>query len=327
MANQQNSGKITIANIVSVVGVVLLLVFTFMGYSYMSGGELGWDILISIGITGFTVLLLWFLIKAKGAENNLTKWKKAEYATLVVYIIFALTTSIFGGIMHFFVVNDNKEEIKEYATIDLNKIDSLFNEYKEFESEAISITGTGLRNATGKGQVCDDGLNSFMETNHIAHNRESASNFETIQRNNLVGVGFETYYNSFLQQRSEIQNAVNSWSIMLIPSKANLIGKIAESAEKELTNLSKNAKLPTISYSSVVRKYTMGDNQQKEFKIEGGIESFQFRNAIKEADGFSITALLIVLLIHTLILFNYIVAYRTSTIGLANVEEDGGRIL
>lgn len=327
MANQQNSGKITIANIVSVVGVVLLLVFTFMGYSYMSGGELGWDILISIGITGFTVFLLWFLIKAKGAENNLPKWKKAEYATLVVYIIFALTTSVFGGIMHFFVVNDNKEDIKKYATLDLNKIDSLFNEYKEFESEAISITGTGLRNATGNGQVCDERLNSFMDENHIAHNRESASNFETIQRNNLVGAGFESYYNSFLQQRSEIQNAVNSWSIMLIPSKANLIGKIAESAEKELTNHSKNAKLPTISYSSVVRKYTMGDNQQKEFKIEGGIESFQFRNAIKEADGFSVTALLIVLLIHTLILFNYIVAYRTSTIGLANVEEDGGRVL
>jgi hypothetical protein len=328
MANKQSSGRITIANIIAIVGIVLLLVFSFIGHSYMSGGELGWDIVISVAITAFTALLLWFLIKAKGAENQLDKWRKIEYATLAAYILFAIPASLFGGIMHFFVVNDNKESIKMYAKADLTKIDNMFNEYKDFESEAISRTGTGLRNATGRGQICDATLNKFMEENRIEHTRESANNFETIQRNAFVGAGFEAFYNTFRQQENEIENAVNSWSIIQIPMKAKLISDLAESAQKELNKLSSNAKLPVITYDSGSRSYTLGESQSKNFEVEGSIESFQFKKALQNASGFSITAILVVLLIHILILFNYIVAYRTSTLGISKRgEEDGGRIL
>lgn len=326
MANKKSSEKITIANVIAVVGIVLLLVFSFIGHSYMSGGELGWDIVISVAITAFTAFLLWFLIKAKGAENQLDKWRKIEYATLAVYILFAIPASLFGGIMHFFVVNDNKESIKLYAKEDLAKIDKMFNEYKEFESEAISRTGTGLRNATGQGQICDAALNKFMEENRIEHTRESANNYELIQRNTLVGNGFDTFYETFRQKRNEIESAVNSWSIIQIPMKAKLISDLAESAQKELNKLSNNAKLPVIKDISGI--YTITRYQTSNFEVEGTIDSFQFKKALQNASGFSITAILVVLLIHILILFNYIVAYRTSTLGISkHGEEDGGRIL
>ena len=105
MEKKQDSSRITIANIVAMVGIVLLLVFSFIGHSYLSGGELGWDVMISVGITAFTAFLLWFLIKAKGAENQLDKWKIIEYVTLGVYILFAIPASLLGGVMHFFVIN------------------------------------------------------------------------------------------------------------------------------------------------------------------------------------------------------------------------------
>lgn len=328
MAKKQEKGRITIANIIAIVGLVLLLVFSFIGHSYLSGGELGWDIAISVGITAFTGFLLWFLIKAKGAENQLDKWKIIEYSTLVVYIVFAIPASLGGGIMHFFVVNDNKEDIKSYANEDLTKIDNMFNEYTEFESEAISRTGTGLRNATGLGHVCDASLNQFMDENRIEHTRESANNFEIIQRNSLLGSGFNTLYNEFKQQKKEIENAVNSWSIIQIPTKAKLINDLAESAQKELNELSNNAKLPVITYDTRSRSYTLGENQTKSFEVEGSVNSFKFKKALQNVDGFSLTAVLVVLLIHFLILFNYIVAYRTSTLGISkHGEEDGGRIL
>ena len=76
MATQQKSGNITIANIVSIVGAVLLMLFTFMGHSYKSGGELGWDIMISIGITGFTVFLLY--ISEIHNESHYPKIKVSE---------------------------------------------------------------------------------------------------------------------------------------------------------------------------------------------------------------------------------------------------------
>lgn len=103
---------------------------------------------------------------------------------------------------------------------------------------------------------------------------------------------------------------------------------MAESAQKELNELSNNAKLPVITYDSRSRSYTLGENQTKSFDVEGSVNSFKFKKALQNVDGFSLTAVLVVLLIHILILFNYIVAYRTSTLGISKRgEEDGGRIL
>lgn len=327
MVTKQKTERLTIANIVAIVGVVLLGVFSFLGRSYMSGGELSWDIVMSVAITAFTVFLLWFLIKAKGAENYLDNWKKAEFAALGIYIVFAIPVSLWGGIMHFFVVNDQKDSIKEYAKADLQKIDELFAEYKNFESVALSVTSTGLQNATGPGQVWDESLNKFMEQNNISHSRESAENFETIQ-DNLINSGFETIHNSFKAERNEIESVVNSWSVMQIPFKAKRIDELAESFGKKLSDLSHKAKLPVIIYGSDGKYKIDDDNQCRSFSVRGGLDSFEFKEHIKNASGFSATALLVVLLIHLLILFNYIVAYRTSTIAVGKgFEEDGGRIL
>jgi len=323
MAKGQKSDRITIANIMAVVGIVLLLVFSYIGHSYMSGGELGWDIVISVAITAFTAFLLWFLIKAKGAENHLKKWKIVEYVTLAVYILFAIPASLFGGIMHFFVVNAEKEEIKMYAEQDLALVDEIFEDYNLFESEAISTTGTGLANATRGGEICDEKLNQFFNENSIQHTSESVKNYEDIQRRKLLGTGFDNFYDEYLDQRNEIQNAVNGWSIIQIPMKAKQISDLAKTVQEELNELSQSADLPLISKDTSSGKYTVGENQTKNFEIEGGIESFKFKKAIQEANGFSVTAILVVLLIHFLILLNYFVAYRTSTLELTN-EEDGG---
>lgn len=326
MANKQKSSNVTIANVVSIVGVVLLLLFTFMGHSYMSGGELGWDILISVGIAGVTALLLWFMIKAKGAENNLTKWKRVEFITLFVYIAFALTTSIFGGVMHFFVVNDQKEDIKKYAHSDLQKIDKMFGEYKSFEEQAISKTNTGLLNSVATSQVRDEGLMKFFNQNNISCDKAGVDAFITLQKDKLLHISYEKHCANFKKQRDEILNVVNSWSILMIPSKAKLIKDLAESAEKELTKLSNAAKLPVIEDGGGI--WTISEeNQVKDFKVEDGVENLEFVKSMKEAKGFSVLAVLIVMLIHLLILFSYIVAYRTSTMANIDMEEDGGRIL
>lgn len=323
MANKKQEGRISIANIIAIVGIVLLLVFSFLGRSYMSGGELGFDIVIAVAITSFTAFLLWFLIKAKGAENNIDKWKKAELAALAIYIVFAIPASLFGGIMHFFVVNDKKVEIKQYAKADLDIINDMFNEYLNFEREALAITGTGLSNARGQGQLCDENLNAFMQERSI-NTRESALNYEQIQRNKLIGSGFESYYQSYLSVRNEIEDAVSSWSVMQIPSKAKQIEDLATSASKYLTNLSNEAKLPVIENSG--SRYTITGYQAKNFSVD--IESLMFKKKLVETTGFSITALLVVLLIHFLILFNYIVAYRTDKISVGKYSQnDGGRSL
>ena len=326
MADYKNSGKVTIANIIAIVGLALLMAFTYIGHSFQSGGEMGWDIVVSVGITAFTGFLLWFLVKAKGAENELDKWRKIEYATLAVYVLFAIPASFMGGIMHFFAVNDNKATIKEYAQADVNKINQMISAYKEFESAAITNTGNGLRGLASSNQRGDEKLMDFMEKNEIKQNSQGAEIFEDIQRNNLLGAAFETYYQDIMKREEEFLNAVNGWSIIQIPLKAKMMVEMAVKVEEELTRRSEAALLPRIEDKGGIWSITEY-NQCREFRINGGIENFQFMEALQNTKGFSLTALFVVLLIHLLIIFNYIVAHRTNVIRGGKEEKDGGIIL
>ena len=326
MANKEKSGKVTIANVIAIVGLALLLVFSFIGHSYLSGGETGWDIVVSVGITAFTAFLLWFLIKVKGAENQLDKWRKIEYATLAIYVIFAIPASLMGGIMHFFVVNDNKETIKSYAHADVKKINDMITEYREFESEAITHTGNGLKGVTQHNQVGDEKLISFMEENKKKQNEEGAEIFEKIQRNDLVGSNFESYYNTIKDQEQEFLSVVNGWSVIQIPLKIKMIEELARSVEEQLTIRSNKAKLPKIEREGGIWKITEF-NQCRDFHIDGGVESFEFKHALQNTSGFSIIALLVVLLIHIMIIFNYIVARRTNVLRGGKLQDDGGILL
>ena len=326
--NSKNQSRVTIANIIAIVGLVLLLVFTFIGHSYMSGGEIGWDIIIAVLVTAIAGGLLWFMIKCKGAPNQLDKWKKIELATLVCYILIAIPASLFGGIMHFFVVNDNKEQIKGYAQEDIAQIDSLFSAYKAFENNAISNTKTGLLNATGMQQICDNKLNQFMQANNIAHTHDAANTFCRIQSTNLVGTAYDTFKQTFDNRKNNISTIIDSWSVMQVPFKAKEIETLATEVGEQLTLRSKSAKLPKLTFDPSINKHTIKqDNQAKEFSID--VSSFRFRKALQNANGFSVTALIIVLLIHLMILFNYCVARRTNVIGVGDsgLEEDGGQQL
>ena len=311
----------TIANVIAIVGVVLLMVFTFIGHSFMSGGELGMDIVVSVAITAFIAFLVWFMIKAKGAENELAKWKKLEIATLVVYVVVAIPLSLYGGIMQFFIVNDNKERVKECAKDDLDRIDQMFLDYKEFEEQAIGRTSDGLSNAIKEGRRNDD-LKEFMKTNHISTSEEGVSAFKDLQMRLLVGSGYERLYTSFKEQRVKIEQSIDSWSMMLIPTKAKQIPALAESAQQELNTLSNGAKLPVINNESGL--YKIKEYQVKRFETE----PLELKEAMQGTGGFSVKALLFVLLIHILILFNYVVAYRTSTLSInKRGRNDNGRIL
>jgi hypothetical protein len=309
------------------VGVALLMVFTFIGYSLKSGGEMGMDLLITILISSFTALMLWFLIKAKGAENNLDKWIVAEIIALVVYVGVMVYTTLFGGIMHFFVVNENKENIKEYANSDIQKLENMFVQYEEFERNAVATTRQGLTNATQRNQYKTDSLKTFLTEHNI-----DASHVEVFaddQMSKVLGTNYEQTRERLNNLRNEVTACVEGWSILRVGSMAKNIEECAIKFQDVLTELSSRTDLPIIEYDRTQRKYSIVvADQSAEFKVEGGIESLQFKQAITQADGFSIVAIVVAILIHTLILFNYIMAYRTRTIRVGkDTEEDGGRIL
>ena len=322
MAKTNNSGKLTKANIISIVGLVLLFSFTFLGHSFKSGGEMGWDILVSVAITGLAAFALWFLVKAKGAENQLEKWRIIEISTLVAYIVVVIPLSFCGGVTNFFAANADKDSYKDKAHNDIAKIDSVFSLYKNYEQNAVVKTGSGLRNSVGIGQIRSSELVNFMEHNSIDTTRMSVNNFEELQKGHVLGSQYEQYYKQYKAERDAIINTIDSWNVIQIPSQAKLIEDLAVQTSKWLTERSVSAKLPLVEYSA----YTITlSNQVKRYQVEGGIENLEFRKAIMSAGGMNISSILFLIIVHMLILLNYFVAYRTFTLGLSkNPNNDGG---
>lgn len=333
MKKNRKSDKITVANIVSIVGITILLLTSFIGHSYKSGGEMGWDIIISVSLTSFTVLLLWFMIKAKGAENRLDRWRKIEYATLAVYIVFAIPASLYGGIMHFFVVNDNKKEIREAAIADIELIEGLINEYRQFETDAITITETGLKGVAGFNQSPTTNLAEFMSRNSI--NRSVLGTIEYfigLQKEKLIGDGLSSYEEQCEDRCDEIKDIVEGWNLFKISSVSEKIETLAKDVETDLSRRSREAELPKIEVNIKGKYDITEENQEKVFKIfpdlPQGAYAFQFKKQLTEAYGMDFMDILTVILIHVLILFNYIFAYRTSTLEIRkNTNDGGGRTL
>ena len=324
MANKNNSGKLTKANIISIVGLVLLFSFTFLGHSFKSGGEMGWDILVAVAITGLAAFALWFLVKAKGAENQLEKWRIIEISTLVAYVVVVIPLSFCGGVTNFFAANADKDSYKVKAHNDIAKIDSVFSQYENFEKNAVEKTGTGLGNSVGMGMSRSSELVTYMEHNSIKPTRTSVDNFVEIQKGNVLGTQYEQYYNQYKTERDAIINTIDSWNVIQIPSQAKLIEDLAVQTSKWLTERSASAKLPLVENKS--QAYTIIEsNQVKQYQVEGGIENLEFRKGIMSAGGMNITSILFLIIVHVLILLNYFVAYRTFTLGLTkNPNNDGG---
>ena len=326
MAKKDKSSRLTVANVVSVVGLMFLAFFVYIGHSYMSGGEIGMDILFGVLVAGAAALLLWWLIKAKGAENELSKWKTIEIASLIGYLLLIVPASLYFGINQFFAVNEKKELIKHTANQDLTIITKLFTDYEASANDALSRTRTGMLPAMGQKQRWSGDLTKFMNDNNIKHNSQSAELFVEIQEKALLGTSYEILKKHFMEQRTNISGVVNSWSAMLIPSKSKLIDNLGDQVLNQLNKLRTKATLPKVGYDSGSGVFTLeGTHEIPELKMLGEL---QFSNKLKSDSGFSVTALLVALGIHLLVLFNYIMAYRTSTIGISkDCEDDGGIIL
>lgn len=320
MSKNKKKGGVTLANIIAVVGLVLLMVFTYVGHSYKSGGETGMDILVAVAITAFAALLLWFLIKAKGAENQISLWKKVEIATLAAYILFAIPASLFSGIMQFFVVNSARDEAKQIAKSELNAVDSILIVYNDSVNNWIGKTRIGMENSLRPGQERDNSLSEYMR----GLTQNGSDEFEeTNKKQYLINDSYnKNFYNEYNSERERIEQIVDDWKIFKLPQ----ISKAIDSHAKKLCDaLNKNierANFPYIVKDGSTGKFKIVKKQNDNFRLQPK-ESSAFQERLSRP-GFSVMAIVLVLIIHLLILFNYIVAYRTHTVGVGKYSSEDG---
>lgn len=324
--NSESKTKVTFANILAILGLVGIVVFTYMGHAFLSGGEMAWDITLA-AVTGIiTLALLWLMVKAKGAKNDLSSWRTVEYIILVAYIAVAGCSAYFFGFLHFFNVNADRDKVEECALADMQKINSMFEAYSDYEDRTITQTCTGLRNAVAVGSQRSEEVNTFMSNEHITPVKNSVDTYERTLRTKLLGSDFDSYYNSFKSRKREVENTVKNWAFIHVPAMAKVTEELAASAETELTERAKSKQLPAISQRDGSGVYTLTNPEQRTFTIEGGKESLQFKAAVMQQHPLSIIGIIALAVLHLFILFSYFVTRRTDVLDVGKHKVEDGSI-
>lgn len=323
---KDTTDKVTIANIVSITGIALLAVLTYIGHSYKSLGQTGWDIVSAAATAAIAAFILWLAVKAKGAETDISKWRKLEYAALAAYAIFAVASASVSGTMHFFAANTSRAQLKALARQDIQTVDSMLADYETFQKQAISNTAQGLGNSLNPGNTRTGRLQQYIDDNNITPTRRGADDYKAKKTDQLVGRN--SAYNGLKEEYRRIQTtfgaAVESSRLMHMARDARQISEFARQAEEALTQASASANLPAIYRVEGTSAYTTGDPQTRQYSVS---ERLKFAAALSQG-GFSIAGAAALILIHALVLFNYFFAHRTSKVGVrTETDADGGILL
>ena len=138
--SQEKKGKITIANILALIGLAGIGVVTFFGMQlHSSDGTPGTAIIGAIALVAGLGFLLMMSIKAKKADNNPDKWRYVEWACLVIYVVVA--TFFATPFQRFFYMTTEKSDLQAMARTEVQSIQEMYQSYefqqKKYLTEAV----------------------------------------------------------------------------------------------------------------------------------------------------------------------------------------------
>lgn len=303
MAQKNNS--ISLANVIATIGLVLITVFIFLGCFY-SGDNIGISILKAVGWALLFTFLLWFLIKAKSADDDLKKWLVIEILTLVVYLIAAGISS--PKVARFATVYMASSDLKATANSDIEKIRQGIDLFKTTEHRALSVTITGLENATN-GEVSEE-LSDFVATNNFELNPQSINIFKEKWEaviDNVTDSTLSSFSDVWDAELTRCNDLIQGWSVLKIPEAISTMTTIGEQVSAKLAEVSSTLPLPKI-YRNDNGIY---DIEEQHTTFNNAIDA-RFGQEINALGNFSIVGILVCLILHAMILFNYLVAYRSK---------------
>lgn len=316
--------QISLANVISVVGVVSLGVLTYLGQVLLSGGAIGTSIIWAVGVAVVAAALLIVMIRAKGAESHFGMWKIVEGITLVLYAVVAIFTASMS--VHFFVVTGNKEELKKEAKQDIEAIEGLYNEFIENRYDAIDNTIVSVRTYNSNGseekQTESDVLDNLKAEGLIYSDKIDLSDideFEAILERAVVEP-VELKWEDNLKENLKKWNAqIENWSLFYLPGIAAEMSEYYDELKLSLAEHAGDTKLWTLDGD--------GNIAEDDQVYEPSDYTMKFGDMLKSATGDTVIGWVVIAVIHIMIIFNYVVAYRSPTTmigGKRRRRDDGG---
>lgn len=314
--NKSKSEKISIANIISVVGLAALAFLSYLGCSFKWPDQnVGITILLALCPTAVAAFFLWMMTHAKGVENNFRGWMIVEIVSGLAF----LGTAVWGGswMMPFFVVNQRAEELQDAAKNDLTAMEREIGRFVNRQTEKLNIMFTGMQNALEDGGY-DEQVGKLIDTA-----KGMSGSFTTwieYQKESIDSIKYnDDMYRSIWQEEiSEMRSEVNGWKIFVIPDIAEKMIRLAGTEESIDTDESICGILNSISRNSALCRIeaVTTDYGRKVYRVAGfDAETYDLKLTFPEelsAGGFSGGGFVVIVLVYILILFNYIFAYRSK---------------
>lgn len=297
---------IGLANVIAVVGIVALGVLTYLGRAFISGGEMGISIIWAVGVAAIATALLVLMIKAKGVESYFKQWKVVEVISLICYLAFAALTA--STVVHFFVVTEDKEELKECAHADVGAITDLYNDYVATYNSNISSTVGFIRqcrdNASHKKEKGYDTFESFIES------EDSIEEIETDYTAAYIVDVTSGYENDVKNNIGKWNAQIDGWSLLHISTLAKQVEEYYAQYRTQLIEIAGNNSDDYPLYL---------DTKLKSHKMQLG-------EKLKTASGETIIGWIVVVLVHFMILFNYFIASRSRIVSGKGGSNGGTRL-
>ena len=304
MSKKKNS-KVTIANIVTILGLVALTFFVFCGQALQNfENNMGTNVIVALVFVLLSLFVLWLAVHAKSVENNFRPWRIVE--TFALLLFFAV--SLFTGttMMKFFVVNENMVTLKETASNDIFQIKELITDFGVQEHERLRNNIEGYTNATKSGTELD------FETKKYIQAIGTGDTLSVVMNNKINVIADASprakgYKKTWDKEISELEEVIANWNLLKLPDAVKRIEVLSEEVNQKLTMYSKNYDFKLIELENGV--YVLKGSDPHEYKYE-----VEFPALVRSTSGFSITGLLVIILIDILVLASYIFAYRSRKV-------------
>lgn len=340
----KNSDKITLANLVSIIGIVLLAFLFYCGIA-ISGMSIGISILIAVGISAVIGFILWLLLHAKGVENDFAKWRAVEIVSLVLFILVSLGSSWF--ILKFTNVLFQKDAIQRVARNDIDEVRSLISKYKADATADYDNVKRDIISASESRYYPDYNIDAALRDTLASQWRFSVTELRTkasvdnfLNGTDSLTIGIRiprwidriadlstinerdlepiVYGPSWDEQLNRCSQIINSWDIFSLPQAMQIIKKMKSDVPDKLTTISRS--LPLHQLKTEPTRDNRGRSYNV-YKIESAYQGHPYTLASADTDWFRghsvksyIVGIIISLFLYFIVIFNYIVAYRSRKV-------------
>lgn len=314
MKSQKEKGKITIANILALIGLAGIGVVTFFGMQlHSSDGTPGTAIIGAIALVAGLGFLLMMSIKAKKAEDNPDMWRYVEWACLVFYV--AVAVFFATPFQRFFYMTTEKSDLQAMARAEVQAIQEMYQRYEHQQKKYLTEAAEQIKNFKDSEQI------------KMTYNKELSDY--------VKGVGedvdsWESKANLIVKlqpdkELSEIAHEIEVWSVMNLSSLAFRLEKKDKEAwtsvETKIREFGEKNKLIPVIGGGGVRPYSF--EGYAKFDL-GTPPQPKFAQALRASDGNTAVGWIVYVVLNLLVLLNYLSASRSLHVGPGGGGETGG---